>query len=1125
MANPLDEVQVSPETLQFTESRDTTQRFIKISNFASCKIAYRIRVSVQHIFVVPNNEGFVNGNEEIDITVIMKPLSLFPDADLSRIKFAVEIAPVAEGQNGNIKEFLTNNSNLLVRRSVLCFVTRVDLDAEEAQARETEEQVLPDTEEQAYYVEQQRPFQQDIEPLQQIPAIPMQQGSLSPQDLAGNEYDQEEDLPLPEGDTGEYNLEGRNTSPNTELRKIYADTASRNENVAFSIGNLSDAVDSAPADRGADFEPQGDVANSRRGGPNAQMQATVTANQANLMNHKVTGPRGRVLELMVKNVSRDAPLTQDEVAELQEIRGVLNKDDWQEWLTVARKEKYRRQDEASALAQAERERAEAVEQEQERARADVSVADSFYNSMNNTSMHAHQPYQPAHHGGFTPQPQFAPRGAYGRPSGSAPAPAPATSGAPDLSPRPAPPLSQLTMDQMPSTPTSRSRATSRAGTPTQRESRDASYSTNTSTTFNIPREFQRDFTVGPNEARSVTTASPFRQRPASASNGSTGNNSGFQNQRSASPQMTSPQKSAGRGIQAPGAGFPRSHPFGSMAGNFVVDQRLHQSNGPAHVVQRVHESPARARPELEHQSQSQGQGHGQQLQHSRTGFPQGSPPSRQMQAPPTQPQRDELGRANTLTRAAVPQFGRSVGNRQQAPVDAGNAQMGASMDLSRSRYGATPPPPPEEPSSPGTSVVTGTVSSSGTVVPMSTPAMPLQPPTASVSRRRAPPGGGSGSFGMQNVPSSTQQNANPNAQQMAPEWDAPPAPKENWAQSSQYQVRPAPPSPSSYGGGSVSAAPNSLRPTYGSAYPPESPQRSLDRDMQGTSRTQTAPAGGSLVPDLEPQSTPAYLNMMGTGVQTVAVNPTDGSVVPAYTNMNYNTSNKAFNQSQNQNQFRGQAPPSSEMYFVDSSAQGDDPMDTEMQRAALHATFVSQQLRSGVKVRPHQALGGQPVTSDVYAAYSALPVDDTRFDNSNTSYIKHVMPMQSASPGRSRPMSASSNRDSGMSVNSATQASQASRFSGSQRGNAPATVPKFVTTNVSSSHSGGGRIVTPVLRPNTPSRHNTSQNRNMVSRSNMSAGSNLPFTFEGVKYDKAQDRLARVCVAQGPLVKVRQPNY
>lgn len=1263
MSDPLNQVEVSPETLQFTESRDTTQRFIKISNFSNVKIAYRIRVSVQHIFVVPHNEGFVNGNEEVDIVVTMKPLSLFPDADLSRIKFAVEIAPVEPGKDGNIKEFLATNSNSLVRRSVLCYVTRVDLAAQEAEARRQEEQVLADTEEQAHYVQQSRPFQsqqQDIEPIQQIPAIPIQQGLLSEQDLGGNdnEYaEEEEEFPQHQyqhyqpqqrqhrsedhGMAGEeQHFDGRsNSSPNTELQKISSDTASRNENVAFSISALSDQMDSAPTeeenahngggggsggnrfpmslpdDRGDQhFEPQGDARpsrprpsasgsavgmNSHQGSLQGMSQGptpVAAANQANVVNHQVSGPRGRVLELMVKNVSRDAPLTKSEVAELQEIRGVLSKDDWQEWLVVARKEKYRRQDEAAATLLAEREKEEAAEREREREKererakraADVSMVgdNSFYDSMHNTSIHAHQGYQPGgyqgqgqgqnHHyplgqGGFTPQPQSqfeSVRGQYNSrlsaPSYQAPVSVNSSS-APDTSPRPAPPLSQLTMDQIPSTPTSRSRANSRAGTPTHRDSRagEVAYSTaaSSSTTFNIPREFQRDFQkqMEPNEARSAASASPFRQRPTGFTAGSSYNNSAhthytstssngvnsnangsFLSQRSASPQMLSPQKSVPHGIQAPGAGFPKSHPFGTVS-NFVVDNRLHQqSSGPSNVTQRVHGSPTK--PDQMHMHMH--------MQSQSVVVAPGSPTKY------SQPQREELSRANTMTRAAVPtQFGRPQPQPQFYQPQADTLSMSAG--LSRARYGAPPPPPPEEfepePYYPrGSSVVSGTVSATGgaPVLPMSAPAMPLQPPTASVSRRRGPLGSSNNGFMPQ------QQNQSPNLQQhsaTAPvSWDNG---KDNWTQSTQYQVHRAPQSPSAYGATMIEREPD-----YLSNCDP-APRFSSTANAP-SSRTQPS-SSTSLVPDLQPQSTPAYLNMMATGVQTVTVNPVDGIVTPCYTDMNYNTSNKAFNQSYNQS--RG--PPSSDMYFANDG--NEDPADLDMQRAALNATAMSQRLRSSggvqqmqsqqnyrqhsqgqnqpVYVQPYQQYVGPQMTSDIHTAYAALPVDDTRFDNSNTSYIKHVVPMQNQnqmhsraspapSPVRSRPMSASSNsyvdsdRGNGMSVSSQSQ--QQSRFSQSQNlrgGNVSgaATVPKFLSANAAgSSHNNVGRIVTPVLRSTTPNRHNNqSVNRGIVSRNNMSNSSNLPFTFEGVKYDKAQDRLARVCLAQGPLVKVRQSHY
>ena len=51
---------------------------------------------------------------------------------------------------------------------------------------------------------------------------------------------------------------------------------------------------------------------------------------------------GRVLDLMVKNVSKDDPLNPEEIKELKSYRSRLSNDQWRVWLQYARNEKTRR---------------------------------------------------------------------------------------------------------------------------------------------------------------------------------------------------------------------------------------------------------------------------------------------------------------------------------------------------------------------------------------------------------------------------------------------------------------------------------------------------------------------------------------------------------------------------------------------------------------------------------------------------------------------------------------------------------------------------------------------------------------------------------------------------------------
>ncbi len=77
---------VEPLSLEMHESAEPVHDSFKIINQSDSKICFRVRVSVQHIFVVPNSENFLEPNSETDIQVTMKPLSHFPNIDTSRVK-------------------------------------------------------------------------------------------------------------------------------------------------------------------------------------------------------------------------------------------------------------------------------------------------------------------------------------------------------------------------------------------------------------------------------------------------------------------------------------------------------------------------------------------------------------------------------------------------------------------------------------------------------------------------------------------------------------------------------------------------------------------------------------------------------------------------------------------------------------------------------------------------------------------------------------------------------------------------------------------------------------------------------------------------------------------------------
>ena len=54
-------------------------RSITINNLMDCFVAFKIKVSVHHIFVIKNSEGFLPPYATIEIKVVMRPLNEIKD--------------------------------------------------------------------------------------------------------------------------------------------------------------------------------------------------------------------------------------------------------------------------------------------------------------------------------------------------------------------------------------------------------------------------------------------------------------------------------------------------------------------------------------------------------------------------------------------------------------------------------------------------------------------------------------------------------------------------------------------------------------------------------------------------------------------------------------------------------------------------------------------------------------------------------------------------------------------------------------------------------------------------------------------------------------------------------------
>lgn len=83
---------ITPSTIFFAETdKGVDRKSIRIcNNRTDLPIAYKIRVSVQQVFVVPSGEGFIMPGQTVDVAVMMKQLNQFPGVDISRAKVSLK---------------------------------------------------------------------------------------------------------------------------------------------------------------------------------------------------------------------------------------------------------------------------------------------------------------------------------------------------------------------------------------------------------------------------------------------------------------------------------------------------------------------------------------------------------------------------------------------------------------------------------------------------------------------------------------------------------------------------------------------------------------------------------------------------------------------------------------------------------------------------------------------------------------------------------------------------------------------------------------------------------------------------------------------------------------------------
>ena len=100
----------------------TSEDNITLQNSGTFPIAFKIRVSVQNMFSLPEPSGVLMGGEVKRVSVLMRESSEYKTTDsIPKAKFLVELVPVDDGYNtlGPKGFWASKNAKEIVKKQIL----------------------------------------------------------------------------------------------------------------------------------------------------------------------------------------------------------------------------------------------------------------------------------------------------------------------------------------------------------------------------------------------------------------------------------------------------------------------------------------------------------------------------------------------------------------------------------------------------------------------------------------------------------------------------------------------------------------------------------------------------------------------------------------------------------------------------------------------------------------------------------------------------------------------------------------------------------------------------------------------------------------------------------------------
>lgn len=292
-----------------------SDNFIQLNNASRSAVAFRTRVSVQNMFVVQGGDGIVEGNDLCTISIAMKPSTIYESVeDIPVVKFAIELLEVDDryrelGPKTFWKRYgpegirvsvltsfqITNLRPVRKRVSSPSKVTWADESADESDRGSITSAVVaksPNVEKHKKHIAEMESILNDLK------GQLARESSKSRVSAEKDEYDSESSASL---EPGNVNIEAILKIGKVLLKESVGLTADEESTQA--------ALAEAPAESqhrdASRFQTRPPVINTAGKAEAPNVQPIVSPKP-------FTKPRGRLFELMIKNVSRDQLLSTEE---------------------------------------------------------------------------------------------------------------------------------------------------------------------------------------------------------------------------------------------------------------------------------------------------------------------------------------------------------------------------------------------------------------------------------------------------------------------------------------------------------------------------------------------------------------------------------------------------------------------------------------------------------------------------------------------------------------------------------------------------------------------------------------------------------------------------------------------